>query len=369
MDDRRSHREPLSLEPAVLFLAWVVFLACVVYLAGAPVNVAPPWQRALSNWDTGWYLSIVNDGYATEVLGESNVAFFPLYPLLMRWMSQLGPDPVAAGVGISLTCFLGALLLLRKLLAEKYSARVASNALLLIAFWPFAFFFALAYTESLFLLLAVGAFYLVHRERWWAAAVCAGLASGTRVVGVFVALGVVIAFFQKVGWRPSLRPLGKAVGLFAVGASGLFAYMAYLHVHTGNALAFVEAQRYWHNRSAGISALRWIPDVLTNHPPATYTFVSVLLYLVPFVLFLGLSVFVLLRRDVAWGTFSVLTLLAPVPTGNITSTNRYVLILFPCFAAAAELLRDKTPIAVGVSAAFLGLFAYHYVFHPSLLIG
>lgn len=369
MDSDLERRDRSPLAPAGLFLAWLALLVCVVYLAGAPVNAAPPWQRALSNWDTGWYLSIVNDGYQTEIVGESNVAFFPVYPLLMRWLSKLGHDPVAAGVGISLACFLAALFLLRRLLLEKYSPRVASSALLLIAFWPFSFFFALAYTESLFLLLAVGAFYLVHRERWWWAAACAGVASGTRVVGVFVAVGVVVAFFQKEGWRPTPRYLAKSAGLAAVGVTGLVGFMAYLKVHTGNALAFVEVQKFWHNRAEGIAGLKFIGEVLRHNPPASYTYVSVLIYLIPFMLFLGLSVFVLLRRDPAWGAFSTLTLIAPVPTGNIASTNRYVLILFPCFAALAELLKDKAPVAVGVSAALLGLFAYHYVFHPSLFIG
>lgn len=355
--------------PLAVFLLWAGFLVCVVYLAAAPVNATPAWEQTLSNWDTGWYLSIVDDGYATEIAGETNLAFFPVYPLLLSWLSKLGPDPVTVGVVLSLVCFLGALFLLRRLLLEKYSERVASSTLLLVAFWPFSFFFALAYTESLFLLLAVGAFYLVHRERWWAAAACAGVASGTRFVGVFVALGVAIAFFQKDGWRPALRDLAKTAGLLVVGLTGVLAFMAYLHAHTGKAFAFVEAQRFWHNRGAGIKALEWIPEVLTTHSPSTYTYVSVLLYLVPFVLFLGLAAFVLLRRDVAWGAFSALTLIAPVPTGNIASTNRYVLILFPCFAAAAELLKDRAPVAVAASAAFLGLFAYHYAYHPGLFIG
>lgn len=365
MDDD-GVRSPSAFGPLTIFVVWLGFLLCVVYLAGAPVNVPPPLQRAVSNWDTGWYLSIVNDGYATEVAGEANVAFFPVYPLLMRWFSQLGPDPVTAGVVVSLVCFVAALFVLNRLLRERESPAVASNTLLLMAFWPFSFFFALAYTEALFLLLAAGAFYLVHKERWWAAAACAGVASGTRVVGVFLALAVVAAFFQKQGWRPSPRILAKTAGLGLAGVSGLLAFMTYLHFHTGNALAFVEVQRFWHNRGQGIAGLRWIPEVLRHRPAATYEYFSVLVYLIPFVLFLGLALFVLIRRDAAWGAFSTLTLVAPVPTGNIASTNRYVLVLFPCFVVVAELLKDRTPLVVAASAALLGLFAYHYVFHPSL---
>lgn len=369
MDDDEAARRPSAFGPLTIFLLWAGFLVCVVYLAGAPINAAPPWERAVSNWDTGWYLSIVDDGYSTEVAGESNVAFFPVYPLLMRWFSQLGPDPVTVGVVISLACFLAALFVLNKLLRERASPTVASNTLLLMAFWPFSFFFALAYTESLFLLLAAGAFFFVHRERWWAAAALAGVASGTRVVGVFLAVAVVAAFFQKEGWRPSPRQLAKTAGLGLAGASGLLAFMTYLHFHAGNALAFVEAQKFWHNRRDGIDGLKWIGEVLRHRPPATYEYFSVLVYLIPFVLFVGLAVYVLIRRDAAWGAFSTLTLVAPVPTGNIASTNRYVLVLFPCFVALAELLKGRVPVVVAASAALFGLFAYHYVYHHGLFIG
>lgn len=354
--------------PFAVFASWLGFLICLVYFAGALVNAEPPWRTVTSNWDTGWYMTIVDDGYQTVVEGETNLAFFPLYPLVIRTISRLGPDPVAVGVVVSLTCFLAALFPLRTLVAERLSEEVARHTLLLLAFWPFSFFLGLVYTESLFLLLVVGAFYFVHRERWWLAAVCAGFAGATRAVGVFVAVAVLLAYFEK-EWRPTLKSTVAIAGLALTGLSGVAAFMIFLKLHTGNFLAFLEAQRFWPGRAHGISGLDWIPTVLRTHSIASYDFALVIVYMVPMVLFLALGLYVLARIDVVWGGFCLLVLLAPVPTGSLASTNRYVLALFPCFVAAAKLLGGRAGVAVAASAGLLGLFAYHYTYHTTTFVG
>lgn len=330
--------------PASIFAIWLGLLVCVVYFTGALMNAPPPWRSATANWDTGYYVTLATEGYQTEVSGGSNVAFFPLYPTILRAISWLGVDVVVAGVAVSLVCFLAALILLHELLAEKLSPDVARNALLLLAFWPFSFFFGVAYTESLFLLLAVGALFFVHRERWWLSAVCAALAGATRAVGVFVAIAVVLAYLER-SWRPTVRDCAKLVGLGLTGISGLAAFMIYLRAHTGSFFAFLEAQRSWPNRANGIVGLRSIVAVLTDLPPWSYEFALVLVYMVPMVLFVVLSIHAFAKIDVVWGSFCLMTLLAPVPTGSLASTNRYVLVLFPCFAALGKILGDRAAVA------------------------
>ena len=367
-DESRDPEQRRTFGPAAVFVSWLAFLVCLIYFAGALVNVPPPWRAVTSNWDTGWYMTIVNDGYQTAVNGETNLAFFPLYPLVIRLISRLGPDPIAVGVVFSLACFLTALVLLRTLVAEKLSEEVARHTLLLLVFWPFSFFFGLVYTESLFLMLVVAAFYFVHRRSWWVAAVCAGLAGATRSVGVFVAVAVVLAYIEK-GWRPTVRSTATLLGLGATAVSGLAAFMIYLKVHTGDFFSFIEAQKYWPNRGNGISGLQWIPTVLRTFPTASWDYALVLIYMVPMVLFLLLSVYVLVRIDLVWGGFCLLALLAPLPTGSLASTNRYVLALFPCFVAAAKILGERAAVAATASAGLLGLFAYHYTYHSKTFIG
>ncbi|HUJ72186.1 MAG TPA: hypothetical protein VLZ30_08065, partial [Verrucomicrobiae bacterium] len=44
----------------------------------------------LNQWDTRWYLSIIRQGYSYHPGMECNVAFFPLYPMLVRLLSLGG---------------------------------------------------------------------------------------------------------------------------------------------------------------------------------------------------------------------------------------------------------------------------------------
>jgi hypothetical protein len=57
----------------------------------SPINLLDMWAR----WDSGWYLDIALNGYALRgpiETTQSNVAFFPLYPLLIRTLLLLVPE-------------------------------------------------------------------------------------------------------------------------------------------------------------------------------------------------------------------------------------------------------------------------------------
>src|SRR5215210_2817304 len=126
----------------------------------------------LARWDSIWYLEIAREGY-----GESGprAAFFPLFPLIVRGLSFLGggsPGAVlVAGYAVSLGALLGALVLLWKLTVLELGRRLGSPTLLLLCVFPGALFLGAPYSESLFLLVSVGAFLAARTERWpWAGA-------------------------------------------------------------------------------------------------------------------------------------------------------------------------------------------------------
>ena len=60
-----------------------------------------------ARWDASWYLVIAHYGYRPDLgsFTASRTAFFPLYPLGIRGLSDLGLPPVLAGVLISLVAF------------------------------------------------------------------------------------------------------------------------------------------------------------------------------------------------------------------------------------------------------------------------
>jgi Mannosyltransferase (PIG-V) len=78
--------------------------------------LAEPLLSPLARWDAVWYLRIAESGFGGS---DVRAAFFPLYPLLVRAVAApFGASPGAllvAGYVVALLAFLGALVLLHRL--------------------------------------------------------------------------------------------------------------------------------------------------------------------------------------------------------------------------------------------------------------
>src|SRR3954463_10954016 len=147
--------------------------------------IADPVLAPLARWDSVWYLTIADSGYGGST---ARAAFFPLYPALVRAVGTLfGGSHAALLVAaflISLAAFVAALALLYRLTERELGRRPARPTLLLLAVFPAAVYFGAPYSESLFLLLAVGAFYAARTDRWASAGGGAALAPAPRPAGV-----------------------------------------------------------------------------------------------------------------------------------------------------------------------------------------
>lgn len=145
----------------------------------------------LANWDGDIYRNIASGGY--KELWQT--AFFPLYPLLEHVAALVTEgDTALAGVLIANVACLGAFGLLRVLVERELGRAIARRTLLYMAIFPVSFFLVAAYAESLFLLLSVGAFLALRRERWLVAGVLIALATLTRPVGILLDLALVAQY-------------------------------------------------------------------------------------------------------------------------------------------------------------------------------
>ncbi len=259
----------------------------------------------LAHWDAVWYLGIAESGYPSA--DSPRAAFFPLYPLLTRAVAQAGGGSrgalLLAAYAVSLVALLAALVLLYRLAALELGRRLAAPTLLLLSVFPASLFLGAPYSESLYLLASVGAFYAARTGHWAWAGVAAAAASGTRSAGVLLLLplaliylygpregkGAVLAGEGKVqclpeqrpgcapprtfrlrsspkdkapdrtlatgeGWLAALRPgyaLRADAAWLLLAPAGLVAYATYLGFAHGDALAFGSVQEYWAREFAG----------------------------------------------------------------------------------------------------------------------
>ncbi len=380
----------------------VVFAASRLYylLAGALlVRVVPidPFQsetsdvpfRTLSIWahfDGEHYVSVAQNGYAQP--GGASPAFFPLYPLLVRASAVLLGGPLSrgalsvVGVLVSLAAFLVALWFVYRIAEDGWGPRAAQGTVLTLAFFPTAFFFNAAYTESLFLMLSAGALWAARvREDLLLACLLAGLAAATRNVGVFLAVPLAFEWWRhrdERGWRAAC---------LALAPSGLLAYAAYLWHRFGDPLLFYTEQAKWERSFAGpldipantigraVENLRALLDPAAYEPFSFGRLVYVLSginYLYN-LLFLALAL-ALLAVGIGWrylpaglAVYALALVLVPALFGTeanpLMGMPRYLIVAFPLFVVLGVMLGDRRLLAgwVTVSAIFSLMFCGLFV--------
>jgi Mannosyltransferase (PIG-V) len=342
--------------------------------------LADPVLSPLARWDAAWYLRIADSGYAGS---DVRAAFFPLYPLLIRGLATpFGASPAAlllAAYAVALGAFLAALVLLHRLVALELGRALAQPTLLLLAVFPAAVFFGAPYSESLFLLLAVGAFYAARTDRWaWAGAAAAG-AAATRSAGVLLLLPLAMLWWSS---RPR-RVAGAAWLMLA--PLGLAAYAAFLGLAEGDAWRFLDVQDAWSRElalplagawdgfTAAVDGARQLGsgqrEVVYFEEAAgdPYRIAAINLMLFGALVFAVVACAGCLRRlPKAYGVWVaaalVLPLTFPVKPQPLMSLPRFLAVLFPIFMWLALWSEERRATArvAAVSAIGLGLFTAQY---------
>lgn len=197
--------------------------------------------RELSNWDGMWYRSIANLGgahgwYPTHVVHvQSNLGFFPLYPLVVwvvaqpvHWISGHAAiySVTLAGVLVSMAGGLVAAVLVERLARGWWGDRAGRRAVLLFCLFPGSVVFSMVYAEGLMIPLAAGCLLALQRRRWVLAGILAAIATATEPEALVLVLVCAVSAaleLRRTGWRERrarrslAAPLLAPVGLIAVG--------------------------------------------------------------------------------------------------------------------------------------------------------
>ena len=358
----------------------------------------------LAHWDAVWFLGIADTGYGSA--DSPRTAFFPLYPLLTRGLAELGGGSrgalLIAAYLVSLAALLAALVLLYRLTALELGHRAAGPAVVLLCVFPASLFLGAPYSESLFLLCSIGAFYAARTGSWAWAGAAAGAASATRSAGLLLVLPLALIYLygprvdrqdeprglRPRGWREAVRPvhgLRRDAWWLALAPVGLVAYAAWLGVVHGDALAFSSAQEAWGREFAGplvgvwdgaAAAFGGARQVLSGSTETVYfteaggdpmRVAAINLMLFGFLCFAAVAAVGVMRRlPFAYGAYVIAALMLPLsyPVGPqpLMSLPRFLLVLFPIFMwlGATGEERGATIRYVAVSAVALGLLTVQF---------
>ncbi|MBW4447698.1 MAG: hypothetical protein KME38_12735 [Spirirestis rafaelensis WJT71-NPBG6] len=233
------------LYPAAIWLTsrmliWIVMLVIVPLLSTPSAGIAPTFGwGAFDAWDSGHYRAIATSGYEYADDGKGhNLAFFPLFPLIVRALMALGLPFEVVGTVVNNLAFLAALYCLYFWVKEQHGKDSARWATAVLAWCPLSMFAAVIYTEGLYLLLSTAALRAFDKQQYGWTAFWGAMATATRPTGIALIPALAIASFKQ------RRPPIAYVASFAT-AIGLLSFSLYCAIKFGDPLAFIHAQRGW----------------------------------------------------------------------------------------------------------------------------
>ncbi|MFF7731706.1 hypothetical protein [Streptomyces sp. NPDC007984] len=335
----------------------------------------------LASWDGWWYQQVAEHGYdpalkpvpgATGMitLEGNSAAFFPLYPTLMRLVSECtGLGLYGAGLLVSVVASFVAALGIHAVTRRLGGYRAGLVAVGLWAVWPGSGTEWSGYSESLYTALAAWACHAVMTRRWLTAGwltFAAGLCRPTAV-----ALVAALAFAAIMALRRREDGVRRPLAAVAVAPLGLFGYLAWVNYRMGDLNGYSKLQdgAWGHKFDWGVHSF----DVLTSLPVGHFDY----LFAMPFEDVIGVCVVltvpvltVLLMRLRAPGVLVVYTVLSYLMVmttqqyfGNV---SRYLLPLFPLFVPLALAMRrlrwPSLATVLGTAALASGSYAGYVLF-------
>src|SRR2546421_11824304 len=199
------------------------------------------WQ-SWNRWDSLHYTYLATHGYTDWW----RTVFFPLFPLLERYLALITGDPFIAGLIISNVAGLGMLVVLYRLVEEDFDSERAYRTALYLSVFPAAFFFAAAYAEALFLLLALLSFYYMRQGSWWLAGVFGFFSLLTRSTGLLLLSPFCYEYLRQHQFK--LRTIRFDVFGGALIGTGLGLFMLYCYHRFHSFFPFVRAEHFMWSR-------------------------------------------------------------------------------------------------------------------------
>ena len=321
----------------------------------------PKFLTAFANFDGAHYLLIAKNGYS-----QYQQAFFPLYPLLIRWLSPLFfNNYLITGLLISNISFLAGLFIFSKYLKQISSSSSKFHpvpTILLLIMFPTSFFFGAVYTEGLFFFLIISCLYSLKKKKFLFASLFAFFAALTKFVGVFLLIPILFTVNrsnESIHWSKKLLLLLSPV-------VGISLYSLFLFQTTGDPFFFLNSQwAFGAHRSSNIILL---PQVYYRYLNIFFTarfnfqyFISVFEFFtfnfVFIIVILNLIQDLLpknqmpkqVRHDnLGLGLFSLVNLLLPTLTGTFSSIPRYALFSLSFFLYLSQIKNTSIKIAITI---------------------
>ncbi|MDD3679372.1 MAG: hypothetical protein PHX72_00725 [Candidatus Shapirobacteria bacterium] len=349
----RKKLDPVNFKLVFLFsLFWRLFVLIVAVLGYfflaqkyAPARLINwPWNGnflfwSWANFDSEHFLHIAEFGYGYS-RHLPTFSFFPVYPLMLRFLNKIFFDYFIAGQVI-IFIFLPATIYFFNcfLKKENFGDKKIWLINFLFLFCPGAVFLNAFYTELPFLFFVITSLLFLKEKRYWLAVSMGLLASATRVVGVFIVPAIFWQLFQdkKISWP-------KKIFFSTLPSLGLIGYSLFLGIRFNNPLLFGLSHQSW-GKAQIVFPIQTLINYLSTvfFPPIELSRFNYYTVVIEFLItLLALASFIYLwwqalekKRLEPILIFSTLAFVLPLLTGSLGTMPRYLLtflVLFPFWA-------------------------------------
>lgn len=317
--------------------------------------------------DGEWYLGIARSGYddGLDAVGAdgkprlSNLAFFPLYPTLVRLVSWTGLSVEWSALVVTATASLVAAWGLVRFGESISGPRVGTILAILWGVQPAAVALSMALSEALFTACAVWALVHALRGRLVVAASLSALAGLTRPTGIAVALAVWWAAVAAIRHRDRVW---EAVVAVVVAPLGLLVFAAFVAGRVGAWDGYRQVQESWG------STIDWgatVSDNLDRLFRVRAVSLSVAMWLVVIALVLLVLLYLMRPPALVLVYTTVLMFLVLAQSNYLQARQRFLLVAFPLLLPVASWLARRSTRA---SVALLGIAALASAWYGSWLL-
>ena len=239
-----------------------LFSVVIIYMFNDNINSFGDILEQYMKWDANNYVRIATGGYTYYTEGENftTLAFFPLYPWLMRIVNIIFRDLRVSGLLTSFALYSGACCFLYKLFSIDYSKSVAVRAIIYMSVFPHALFFGVLMNESMLLFTSATTLYYIRKHKWHLVGIWGAAAALSRMLGILLAIPAAVEWLEhyKIFEKLKNKDIKTVWQLFY--SKGLWIFLMLLgtgiylfcnYKVTGDCFKFLEYQRtIWGHGSA-----------------------------------------------------------------------------------------------------------------------
>jgi Gpi18-like mannosyltransferase len=317
-----------------------------------------------TNWDSGWYFGIIENGY----IAPGSTAFYPLFPFLLSGIDFITGGQIDLKAISFFVNFIASWLAIVALLkiTTHFVPKLKWWAIAFFLALPSAFFLHLFYTEALFCAVVFWAYYCALQKKWWLMGVLLAFATATRLPSILFLGLCALEYLRYYKWN-IIEALNKNILWFFIAPIGFIVYGCYLQLTGVGFLGMFSAYQAttdWAYQVFNPNVIETIGRsikefgrilILDTHSITITGFVNTILPVLAILLLAAASIYSLVERSrklIPLGIFGLVSLIFFTLNSNIVSVHRYIL---PCIV-----------IYIALVSALFKFPALRYVFIPLL---